>query len=138
MHGDGLDEAMVLGIPFMDDEHRIILEMISDIHLGGLSHEEIRQTYSNLMISVIEHFNHEEREMVSSGYPDMASHKSSHSGFLTHLDRISDLLYQDNLGEDDLHIVEFMLGWLKMHVATTDHFLAAHLRDFNGSGVQAR
>ncbi len=84
------DEKLELGIAFMDQEHKAIIETISKL-MSTLDfsqpNEEDVDSFEAFEEQVIAHFYHEELLMRQYKYPEFDSHAEAHKKILDRIDR---------------------------------------------------
>ncbi len=117
-------EALETGIASIDRQHRIIVELVNDLHelkLGGSSREIVERVLHELVEYTLTHFFFEEELQQRMGYPFSKAHKRLHEFFAR---RLLALRGRFAAGEDVANEAVVLLEkWLKNHVSADDmHF----------------
>jgi hemerythrin len=120
-------ENYSVGDNTIDNQHKQILAMISDLHTaieGGREQSAIKAILDRIVLYTMSHFNHEEHVMQACGYPDFANHKEQHDqmrrtteGFRTNLQVIT--------GRDVLRLLK---SWWTSHIQAEDQCYVPYLR----------
>lgn len=111
-----------VNIKEMDEQHKVLIGMINDLH-DALKKGEGRQVTSGILQKMIEyaamHFSLEERYMIKYDYPDFSSHKKKHTAFVEKV-----LGFQRDLNGGSvtvsLEVMKFLMEWLLEHIRHTD------------------
>lgn len=112
-------EDMSVGFPSIDEEHRMLLTLISRI--GGAAEKksprsEIASIFDRLIDYTEKHFFHEEQLFRQYGYPDAEAHIQEHKhlvGQVVELNRDRNAVLPENISD-------FLLDWLKVHIMGSD------------------
>ncbi len=116
----------VLGIEHIDQQHRELFRIASEIHellqndLITDKYDSIIKLLSELKDYTVFHFKSEEEYMVSIGYRKLLSHKVEHNDFIDKINNVDlekiDMDHEQYL----LDILEFILNWISDHILQTD------------------
>ncbi len=116
----------VLGIEHIDQQHRELFKIASEIHeliqndLITDKYDSIIKLLSELKDYTVFHFKSEEEYMVSIGYRKLLSHKVEHNDFIDKINNVDlekiDMDHEQYL----LEILEFILNWISDHILQTD------------------
>ena len=122
-----------IGEKEIDKEHWGLFALINDLadkRAQGASESSIEVTLKALVAYVDVHFEHEERLMQETGYPDLEAHKKIHAA----LDRRVEGFRFDFEGSpgtfDYDALMEFLSIWLKQHILKVDMEFAAYLKKY--------
>lgn len=136
----GWSDAMILGVPELDREHKALVIHFQTLADPALMHDQatFRDRLDALVAEVCVHFDHEERMMREHHYPDAAVHKEAHDGLLKQINSFLTLLEQEH-GEPGVTIVDFAGQWLVDHISEEDglfrDFLRRHQTGADGAGA---
>jgi hemerythrin-like metal-binding protein len=111
-----------VGISFLDEEHRQIIDMINKLIERSNTHnnrEAINEILTDLRKYALTHFNDEERIMDENNYPECANHKELHKEFNIKVVSFHSAIPQT---EDTLftNILEFLKNWWIQHILHED------------------
>lgn len=109
-------------VGFADEEHQILfgkLNKLYDLATGGAARSAIGEQLDDLISYVVDHFDHEEREMQAKGYVGYDRHKEEHVALLG---ICGDLQTKFHAGEADVteEVGQMVKGWLDHHIPTFD------------------
>ena len=122
--------AWETGDPGIDQQHRQLLDQLGRLMVALAEGKEAVETERALLLLgdyIDDHFKDEEALMARSGYPGLARHRHCHDDLRA---RVQGLLatYGHDPKAIPASIMEFLLTWLKEHLAGEDHLMAEHLR----------
>ncbi len=124
------DEAFVLGIAEIDEQHARFISYINDAWDAleqGKNQDEFLYILNRLLDYAMDNFTCEEALMRKYHYPSYEAHKQSHNETAAELfDFDRRLLTGDS--EESRAFVEFLTRWLKNHILETDRELGAFLK----------
>lgn len=119
-------EAMSVGLPELDDDHKVLIRIINQLarNVGDQADEEVlRSSLVGLMRYAEFHFAREEKVMSASDYVEIAGHKHEHVGFI---DKIRDITRELEDAEDAMpetineSLLAFLKEWLNHHILIVD------------------
>jgi len=112
---------LALGIPVLDQSHRIVFDMLET--LEHLPRPAFDQSCRELAVEVREHFREEARLMEQIAYAAAPAHHAAHDELLDMVARVLGLLQEDeeNAARD---IVRTLPDWIEAHINTMDLALA--------------
>ena len=129
--------AWETGQPKIDQQHMQLLEQLGRLMVALADGKEAAETERAMLLLgdyIDDHFKDEEALMASSGYPGLAAHRIIHNALR---DRVEALM--ETYGHDPTSlpasVMEFLLNWLKEHLAGEDRLMAEYLR--LGKAVEA-
>jgi len=115
-------EALRVGLCEIDNDHKVIFQLINKTHLLIQKDPESDILYS-LLDEVIEytesHFKREEAIMLASKYPFSENHFALHERFVCQLDQKFDQVKSKQYSMTDFLI--FLKDWFVEHIKETDH-----------------
>ncbi len=117
-------------VAFADEEHQKLFGLLNTLYdeaTGGSDRATIGASLDALIAYVVDHFAHEEREMIAKGYAGYDAHKAEHVAFVG---IAADLQKKFHAGEADVtvEVGELVKGWLDKHIPTFDRGYSAALK----------
>lgn len=123
------DASYSVEVKIFDEQHKQLFEFINRLHDGmeaGHSHEVLVEILDGLVEYTMTHFADEERLMEESNYPDYTKHKEEHENLISKV-----IAYQEDVtagnAKLDKAVLDFLIDWLKNHIAKTDKNYGPHL-----------
>jgi len=98
-------DGLSLGIPEIDEEHRRFISRVNELNsaiVRQTEKTEIQRILDLMIVEATEHFEHEERLLARSKYPDHARHAESHA-------RLEAALLEE---KRRFARTEFSVGWM--------------------------
>lgn len=115
-------ESYSVGMPDIDQQHRILIEIINRLHDAmrtGSAHANIVRVVDELLEYTSVHFNYEERMIAAAGYPGTAEHARKHRAMVAQVEAFADRV-RTARASTPLRLMEFLNGWLTQHILSTD------------------
>ena len=125
------EERYRLGVPQMDDTHREFVTIIN--RLGVSAKAVFIPRFGELVRHTELHFAAEDALMQASAFPAMQEHMDEHRRVLGDLQRLLRRVEAGATRMGRAYVTEQLPDWFRVHVATMDSALAAHL----GRGTSA-
>jgi hemerythrin-like metal-binding protein len=127
------NEALVTGIPDLDDQHRSAFQQIALLaeagSTGATAYDAAVRTVEGLKAHVGAHFDYEEALMRESGCPEIEAHVAEHAEIRAYVASFAGELAASSARPDLLVAATRVLAnWLQSHIQTHDRDLATHLR----------
>jgi hemerythrin len=125
-------DSYSIGIKFIDDQHKGLLDIVNDLfsHSTGNEIEELlyfKEVIQQAVQYVKNHFQIEEKLLISAKYPGYAEHKKAHDQFtLTVVSSAKDFESGKRLVLEKF--AYFLKDWILSHIAVMDKQYAAYLR----------
>ena len=130
------NENYSVGIKAMDNHHKKLFDIISELHNGmssGYADEVLRKVLLELTDYTKYHFTEEEDLMRKYDYPELASHKEEHDELI---ETVQDLQQQFDKRKGELTIImkmqDFLRSWWVNHVIGFDKKYGPYL---NSKGI---
>ena len=112
---------LALGIPVLDQSHRIVFDMLEA--MDGLPRPAFDAACRDLAAEFIEHLREENSLMERIGYPAAPAHRAAHGNLLEQMARVLRLL-RDGEESTARDVVRRMPDWIEAHINTMDLALA--------------
>lgn len=125
-----------LGIPMMDEQHKRLFFLLTQLHqsvASRLPKEQVQSILQSLLVQTAEHLHTEEVLMTQMGFPDLREHKKAHEKLLSGL-RGLEVRFKEGDASMALLVTTFLGGWLRTHIGQEDRAYATHLE----AGKQSR
>ncbi|PVZ63004.1 hemerythrin [Pelagibaculum spongiae] len=128
-------EQLSVGIEEIDEQHKILVGLLNDLHRSIVEHhgsEQAMQTLDKLVEYTRIHFAVEESLMRILGYPDYEEHKEHHEMLITEIGRLQQKLRDDHKSIT-FELLHFLKTWLTKHIldddmAYVDHFISVGVK----------
>ena len=122
--------ALKLGVPIIDEQHRVLVDLINALHAAISDAAGARDAIADILEGLLDythnHFIVEEVLFQKHGYPDADKHLSEHSGFTG---KMMNWLTRFEDGEDvNLEVLDFLKDWLVHHICEEDRAYLPFMR----------
>lgn len=129
------NENLMTGISQIDDEHKIIVNLINKL-ANDLTQDkefEVEDTFNELALYAEFHFKNEEKiwEKYLSGNELVLLHKKSHDSFLPEIIKLKEHHKDKTFTQMTEEILLFLIRWLAFHIVDEDKRLALILNSLN-------
>ena len=116
------NEKLSVKIDSIDDQHKILIDMINDFYdqiKSKAAKELISDLIKRMKKYTVVHFETEEKYFKMYNYPGLAAHKKEHDDFVN---KVIDLETRYNAGKMilSIEITNFLKDWLTKHIQGTD------------------
>ncbi|MBP8186575.1 MAG: bacteriohemerythrin [Comamonas sp.] len=123
--------ALMLGIPKIDAQHQVLVELINALHDELGKPAPARTTLAEVLEGLVDythnHFIEEEVMFQRYGYPQTTAHTAEHSQFTA---KAMDWLMRFEDGEDiNLEALDFLKDWLLHHILQEDRAYVPFLQE---------
>ncbi|MCQ8128042.1 bacteriohemerythrin [Methylomonas rivi] len=117
-------------VGFADQEHQTLFGLLNKLYddaTGGAARATIGVSLDALIAYVVDHFAHEEKEMVAKGFGGYERHKAEHDALVG---ICADLQKKFHAGEADVtdEVGQMVKGWLDSHIPTFDKAYSSALQ----------
>ena len=122
--------AWETGNPLIDRQHIQLFQQLERLYIAVAEGKDVGETEKALMLLgeyVETHFRDEESLMWQSGYGDIVHHKEIHDDLRKQVNGLIAAFLND-LQPIPAAVMDFLVTWLKNHLAGEDQILAKHLR----------
>lgn len=102
----------------IDKEHKEFVDIINKLFNAfseGVAQEEINSSLARLENYSINHFEFEENYLSEIHYPNIESHKKSHSEFITKVKELKSKIKEGNTNSH-YELIDFMKSWFNEHI----------------------
>ena len=127
------DEKFSVGIKEIDDQHKVLVDILDELYLAMLKargNEVIEATLDKVIRYTKTHFSTEELLFKKYSYPEENPHKAEHDAMLKKVDAFRrDFKNGKLIGVDLMHCLK---KWFVEHLQTTDY---RYVEFFKGVGV---
>ena len=124
-------KAHAIFLPEVDAEHRNLFRMAEELHQAvqaGQPTAQVQTLVESLIVSIEEHFAHEERLMQAANCESYEWHRQQHDT----LRKKATLLSEQLAAGDErapVGFVKFMARWFRDHMSLTDRMMGAEVRN---------
>ena len=125
------NEDLILGVPEIDKEHKLLVDRVNEIvrHANNNSLNYVAdEAVADLIYATRRHFEHEEEMMEDADYQDREIHMAVHKKLMVDLGDKADILTLDS-GSDSMKTVEYFKDWLIDHIKKEDTVLSEFIKD---------
>ncbi|MCK9606481.1 MAG: bacteriohemerythrin [Methylomonas sp.] len=117
-------------VGFADQEHQTLFGLLNKVYddaTGGAARGVIGASLDALIAYVVEHFAHEEKEMMAKGFSGYERHKAEHDALVG---ICADLQKKFHAGEADVtdEVGQMVKSWLDSHIPTFDKAYSSALQ----------
>ena len=119
-------EAMSVGVPELDEDHKGLIRVINQLQQsasGGGDEDVVRQCLVALRRYAEVHFGREERVMSVCAFPALAHHQQEHRAFVEMMRR-EGKEFEEKPGERmafvTKELVDYLMRWLTHHIMIED------------------
>lgn len=116
-------EAMSVGLPVLDSDHKALINLINSLHdeleLGEDS-SNLDKIFEQLVIYVDYHFAREERVMHACDYPAFEDHQEEHRKLAQEMHYIRDRHIRGGETPIGQELLRFLKDWLNHHILMQD------------------
>ncbi|MGE4280595.1 MAG: bacteriohemerythrin [Magnetospirillum sp.] len=139
------DEAYSVGSAMIDSDHRILINLVNQLHDAmetGQSRDVLGSVLNVLTEYVEHHFHREELLMERIGYPERINHVQNHRELEAKVRAIRDCWLAGDRQVLDDEVLGFLKRWLSDHILRADRAYrpwieAADIRGGSGDSGQA-
>lgn len=127
-----------VGIDFMDDDHRRLMELLSeldDLVESGPVQPAVIDKLDEIIDFAEQHFRLEERLMEESDYEEFEQHRQLHEVLLQDISGLRQYLTTGEKAAGP-KIMQFLKDWLMHHIAESDKELGGFLERKLGRGKE--
>lgn len=117
------NDAMGVGNSVLDSDHRILIDLLNQLHDAtetGQSREVVGSVLGVLVEYVEHHFRREEAMMAAVGVPGMEAHRRQHLDLEARVAALRDRYQAGERGALDEDVVTLLKRWLTEHIMVSD------------------
>lgn len=120
-------EAMSVGVPALDADHRCLVRIINLLEEAGPGDSRLIETVINTLGSYCQyHFAREEQVMSACSFPALAFHRHEHEGFCR---AIADINARKADAATAEELLDFLKAWLLHHILIQDMAYKPYVAD---------
>ena len=124
-------DALALGIPEMDSQHRRLVDLTNHLHEAMLQRKS-NEVLGDIIFRLIDytkfHFRDEETCMIQSGFPQTTSHREKHQKFVSEMEKFK-ADFETGKTMLSMEIMDFLKGWLVEHIQHADHEYVSYFNE---------
>jgi hemerythrin-like metal-binding protein len=123
-------DRFALGIPVVDAQHQVMINIINEFHDGlvaGTAMESLAATLDRLVEHTVLHFGTEESFMILHGFQGLERHQLEHRLLLEEVAAFQARWTRDPGAVRPLDIPRFLADWLSHHILEQDSEFARYL-----------
>lgn len=120
------DSDFSLNLSVMDDTHREFIDLYNKAVV--VNDHDFPELFEQLVSHTINHFTNEDRLMEQSHFPAISEHKSEHQRVINELNYFQNKVKENKFSFPRFYLKDRIPSWFKLHLATMDSALAAHLK----------
>lgn len=128
------DDKIKTGIPEVDAQHEVLIEIYNDLDAAlqkGKANRQMSEILAKLYQYAKTHFEDEEKLLADHAYPDLAQHQFEHKrlveklkGFVIRYTRANERI--------SVQVVEFTRAWVHGHIMNADMAYVEHVKSRMG------
>ncbi len=125
-----LRDKFAVDVPWIDQEHEALVELLNEIHANvraGETHFRLHYLLDRLVSCTESHFAEEERKMLELGYPNYENHRLQHKILLNEI-RLLQTAYRKDYVMLSSEALAHMESWLTRHITGMDADLAKFIK----------
>jgi hemerythrin-like metal-binding protein len=124
-------EAMSVGVPAVDHDHKILIGLINSLGEATRGDDDKTQVIAGALATLIAytqyHFEREEKMMEACGYPDLPTHREEHHALTQEVLALKDRFLDSVSGLTVEELLTFLTGWLNHHILLQDMEYREHV-----------
>ena len=120
-----------VGLPQMDNEHKMMFSLINDLNgriHSGEGHVSLSYIFTSMKAYSSYHFSSEEELLATVNYPELSTQQQSHEGFIK---RISE--FEEDMLNREVDIAPKVMNFLKVwwvgHIQNEDKKYAEYVKN---------
>jgi len=125
------DESYSVGIAALDEQHKVLIDLINQLGRAGTESGDLREVMDKLDWYVHEHFTLEESLLKNADYADLEAHIAEHREFEKWLRSAQSHMATTGMGGSILatSIKDHLQNWLTQHILEVDMRYKTDLAD---------
>ena len=133
------DDRYSVGIPFIDDQHKELLNQTNALYVECLNGKDAAQAhFEGAILSAVDyvkfHFSAEEKMLERVDFPEIAEHKREHEAFVK---KVLEEVKNFETGKQFVpnNFVRFLKAWILTHIAVSDKRYSAYIFELKKQGT---
>ena len=123
-------DALSVGVPSLDDQHKKMLGLLNQLHDGMMAGKDkmvLGEVLKTLIASTTIHFKYEEDVLAQAGYPDGVAHRAEHAELTRQIQNIRREYETIGPSAMTIPVMSFLKNWLTAHILGADMKYRPHL-----------
>jgi hemerythrin-like metal-binding protein len=121
------NDTTTVGHDLIDNDHAEFISLLNE--LDTASNADFPDLFQQLYEHTEQHFDSENRLMAESGFPAESEHKGEHQRVLAEFKQFKTRIDKGLIAFGQAFVRERLPSWFKLHVATMDSALVAHIKN---------
>ena len=116
-------EKMSVGVPLLDSDHQVLMNIINSLEATARSPRERDRTdehFQTLMRYTTSHFGREEEVMTACGFPTQDSHRKEHLRFIQEIEDLARRVGRGNNTKAVDELFAYLSDWWNHHILIQD------------------
>ena len=116
-------DSMSVGVPLLDEDHKVLIQLINRLHDGLVADAEpvaLNEILDRLVAYIEFHFTREEKVMEACRYPGAGAHHEQHEGFTQYIYDLRDRSAREGDQVITKELLEYLKNWLNHHILIQD------------------
>ena len=116
-------EAMSVGVPLVDSDHRALIGVINRLHdrvEGDGKPSDLAEIFDALIAYTEFHFAREEKVMAACNFPPAKSHQEEHASFTQRIYDLRERHARDPSAAMMHDLLDYLKDWLSHHILIQD------------------
>jgi len=120
-------DTITVGHDLIDNDHAEFISLLNE--LDTASNADFPDLFRQLYEHTEQHFDSENRLMAESGFPAESEHKGEHQRVLAEFKQFKTRIDKGLIAFGQAFVRERLPSWFKLHIATMDSALVAHIKN---------
>jgi hemerythrin len=120
---------LMVNVPTIDEQHKVLVGIINDLH-DAMASGKGRVVINDVLLRLIDytkmHFSTEEKLMTQYKYPGQAAHEKQHIELTSQVGQLYTKVLAGNISVT-IETMNFLKDWLSHHILETDKKLGEYL-----------
>lgn len=133
-------EAMSVGVPALDSDHRClvrIINLLAEVDHGAEARSTVETVLETLAMYARYHFAREERVMEQCGFPASHFHRAAHEEFTDYVHGLRVRLAGRGTPDLAKELFDYLTQWLRHHILIQDMAYKPYVRGVHGASQGA-
>jgi hemerythrin-like metal-binding protein len=133
-------DAMSVGVPALDADHRCLVRIISLLQdaEGDEAQRIVKIVLETLSVYCRYHFAREEQVMAGCGFPAIAFHRGEHERFTSMISKLREQREPCDAYVSAHELLDYLITWLRHHILIQDMAYRPYVRDSEAANQLAQ